>query len=79
LSELVTDAETVLGLNSGFRKRTLLCIDGGGGHDANINWMLPHDYPLPNNVKEFAVKDTPSFPGGRASNLFCCANVCKRL
>lgn len=46
LTELVTDAETVLNLNPGFRKRTILRIDGGGGNDADINWLLSRDYLL---------------------------------
>ncbi len=46
LTELVTDAETVLNLNPGFRKRTILRIDGGGGNDADINWILSRDYLL---------------------------------
>jgi hypothetical protein len=40
LTELVTDAEVVLELNPGFRKRTILRVDGGGGNDADINWRL---------------------------------------
>jgi hypothetical protein len=44
LTELVTDAENVLDMNSGFRKRTILRIDGGGGNDADINWILSRDY-----------------------------------
>ena len=43
---MVTDAETVLNLNSGFRKRTILRVDGGGGNDADINWLLSRDYLL---------------------------------
>jgi hypothetical protein len=46
LSELVTDAETVLNLNPGFRKRTIIRIDGGGGNDADINWLLARHYGL---------------------------------
>lgn len=46
LSELVMDAETVLNLNSGFRKQTILRIDGGGGNDADINWSLARHYGL---------------------------------
>ena len=42
----MTDAETVLNLNSGFRKRTILRVDGGGGNDADINWLLSRDYLL---------------------------------
>ena len=46
LTELVTDAENILNLNPGFRKRTILRIDGGGGHDADINWLLARNYHL---------------------------------
>lgn len=46
LLELVTDAETILNLNPGFRKRTIIRIDGGGGNDADINWLLGRGYKL---------------------------------
>lgn len=46
LQELVTAAEAVLNLNRGFRKRTILRIDGGGGNDADINQLLTNDYQL---------------------------------
>ena len=46
LRELVMDAEGILNLNPGFRKRTILRIDGGGGNDADINWMLARSYAL---------------------------------
>jgi hypothetical protein len=46
LQELVAAAETVLNLNSGFRKRTILRIDGGGGNDADINQLLTSGYKL---------------------------------
>jgi hypothetical protein len=46
LSALVTDAETILNLNPGFRKRTMLRIDGGGGNDADINRLLAGGYKL---------------------------------
>jgi hypothetical protein len=46
LQELVTVAETVLNLNRGFRKRTILRIDGGGGNDADINQLLTNGYQL---------------------------------
>lgn len=44
LQELVADAETVLNFNPGFRKRTIIRIDGGGGNDADLNWLLAHAY-----------------------------------
>ncbi|MCB8944552.1 MAG: transposase [Ardenticatenaceae bacterium] len=46
LLALVADAETVLNLNPGFRKRTILRIDGGGGNDSDINWLLQQRYQL---------------------------------
>ena len=46
LQELVAAAESVLALNRGFRKRTVLRIDGGGGNDADINKLLRDDYQL---------------------------------
>lgn len=46
LLELVRDAETVLNLNPGFRKRTIIRLDGGGGNDADINGLLARHYAL---------------------------------
>jgi hypothetical protein len=46
LTELVTEAETMLNLNPGFRKRTILRLDGGGGNDGDINWLLRRGYQL---------------------------------
>lgn len=46
LLELVAAAETVLALNSGLRRRTILRLDGGGGNDNDINWLLQHHYQL---------------------------------
>jgi hypothetical protein len=46
LQELVTAAETVLNFNPGFRKRTILRVDGGGGNDADINVLLTRSYQL---------------------------------
>ena len=46
LQELVADAETVLNFNPGFRKRTILRSDGGGGNDADINELLTRGYKL---------------------------------
>ncbi len=40
LQELIIDAESVLNLNPGFRERTVIRIDGGGGNDSDINWLL---------------------------------------
>jgi hypothetical protein len=46
LPELVAEAEAVLNLNPGFRKRTILRLDGGGGNDADINHLLTRSYQL---------------------------------
>jgi hypothetical protein len=53
LPELVTDAETVLDLDLAKRKRTILRVDGGGGDDDNINWILERDYHLLIKVKNW--------------------------
>jgi Transposase DDE domain group 1 len=44
LPELVEEAETALDLDENKRQRTILRVDGGGGKDANINWMLKRQY-----------------------------------
>jgi hypothetical protein len=44
LPELVEAAETALDLDETKRPRTILRVDGGGGKDANINWMLKRQY-----------------------------------
>lgn len=46
LTQLVNEAETILNLNRGLRKRTVLRVDGGGGNDADINWLLARGYQL---------------------------------
>lgn len=46
LPGLVAAAETMLNLNPGLRKRTILRIDGGGGNDADINRLLTSGYQL---------------------------------
>ena len=46
LLELVVAAEAVLNLNAGFRKQTILRLDGGGGNDDDINWLLQRGYRL---------------------------------
>ena len=40
LQELVREAEEVLELDEACRKRTIIRIDGGGGKDADLNWLL---------------------------------------
>ena len=44
LPELVEEAEKALDLDEAKRRRTILRVDGGGGKDANINWMLKRQY-----------------------------------
>jgi hypothetical protein len=44
LQELVTAAEEVLELNESRRKRTIIRVDGGGGRDADVNWLLNRGY-----------------------------------
>lgn len=46
LQELVTDAGQVLGMNLEQRQRTVVRVDGGGGRDADINWLLDHDFQV---------------------------------
>lgn len=46
LQELIRETETVLNLNPGFRKRTIVRTDGGGGTDADINWLLGRGYRI---------------------------------
>ena len=44
LPELVLEAENALNLGEARRRRTILRVDGGGGKDENINWMLNRHY-----------------------------------
>lgn len=44
LQELVTAAEGVLELSETRRKRTIIRVDGGGGRDADVNWLLNRGY-----------------------------------
>lgn len=46
LQELIGAAEEVLNLNPGFCKRTIVRTDGGGGTDADINWLLARGYGI---------------------------------
>ena len=46
LQELVEQAEGVLELDQRRRQRTLLRIDGHGGSQADINWLLERGYQL---------------------------------
>jgi hypothetical protein len=53
LQELLTSAEDVLELPENKRKSTILRIDGGGGEDEDINWVLSRDYNLLVKVKSW--------------------------
>jgi hypothetical protein len=53
LQQLVQDAESTLNLNPGFRKRTILRVDGGGGSDKDINWLLNRHYHILVKVKHW--------------------------
>ena len=46
LQELVHEAEQVLDLNPGFRRRTIIRTDAGGGRDEDINWLLNRHYGI---------------------------------
>jgi hypothetical protein len=46
LPELVLEAEKALNLDESRRRRTILRVDGGGGTDGNIQWMLESGYHL---------------------------------
>ncbi len=53
LQELVTAAEKVLDLTRVRRQRTIIRTDGGGGREADINWLLERDYLLMGKVKNW--------------------------
>ena len=53
LQDLVRAAEMVLGLSPEQRARTVIRFDGGGGRDADINWLLDHGYPFLGKVKNW--------------------------
>lgn len=44
LQELVIAAEDVLELDEYHRTRTIIRVDGGGGRDADVNWLLSRGY-----------------------------------
>jgi hypothetical protein len=46
LQPLVIEAEQVLELNPGFRRRTIVRTDAGGGRDEDVNWLLNRHYGL---------------------------------
>jgi len=53
LQPLVEESEEVLALNSGLRQRTIIRVDGGGGSDKDINWLLNRRYLLLVKVKNW--------------------------
>jgi hypothetical protein len=53
LQELVRAAEQVLSLSEARRRRTIVRSDGGGGRDADINWLLNRGYLLLIKVKNW--------------------------
>jgi hypothetical protein len=44
LQPLMVAAEQVLDLSKAQRQQTIVRVDGGGGRDADINWLLQRDY-----------------------------------
>lgn len=53
LSELVLTAEEALDFDETKRSRTVLRVDGGGGKDENINWILNRGYHVMIKVKNW--------------------------
>jgi len=53
LQELVTAAEEVLELDESRRKRTIIRVDGGGGRDEDVNWLLQCGYHVHAKVKNW--------------------------
>jgi len=53
LQELVTAAEEVLDLDFVRRPRTVVRVDGGGGRDADVNWLLERGYHILIRVKNW--------------------------
>jgi hypothetical protein len=51
LQGLTVAAEEVLDLNEARRKRTIIRVDGGGGRDADVNWLLARGYQVLLKVK----------------------------
>jgi hypothetical protein len=46
LPGLVTQAEAVLDLSPAQRARTVVRVDGGGGTETDLNWLLARDYAV---------------------------------
>ena len=53
LKELLTSTEEALELSENKRKLTIVRIDGGGGEDEDINWVLNRDYYLLVKIKSW--------------------------
>lgn len=53
LQQLVEDAEGILNLNPGLRKRTIVRVDGGAGSDKDVNWLLNRHYRVLVKVKHW--------------------------
>jgi hypothetical protein len=53
LQPLVVAAEQVLDLSEAQRRQTIVRVDGGGGRDADINWLLQRDYVVLSKVKNW--------------------------
>jgi len=53
VQDLVIAAEEVLDLKKSRRLRTIVRVDGGGGRDADINWLLKRGYFIIAKVKNW--------------------------
>lgn len=53
LQALVVAGEEVLNLKESRRQRTIVRVDGGGGRDADINWLLNRSYFVIAKVKNW--------------------------
>jgi hypothetical protein len=53
LQELVELTEQAMDLNKIKRQRSIIRVDGGGGRDADINWMLERGYQVLVKVKNY--------------------------
>jgi hypothetical protein len=53
LQDLLLATEAVLDLTQERRRHTIVRVDGGGGEDADINWMLQREYHVLVKVKNW--------------------------
>lgn len=53
LQPLIVATEQVLELSKAQRQQTIVRVDGGGGRDADINWLLQRDYAVLVKVKNW--------------------------